>query len=311
MADEPEQTQEPKHDVPARLFVIPAREAPKAVILRRGPSKWVELILWHTDTDTFDRGQWFKGRIHERRCDLSPDGSLFVYFAQKIEARTLQDTEYTYAWTAISKPPYLTALALWPKGDCWHGGGLFLDARTVWLNHKPEVARPHTDHKPKGLKIIPNPEAQGEDEPIYYKRLERDGWPQIQEGKLRDIGYWNAPWSGNWSAPWVLGRQQVNTWEKPRHDGRYSLLMKLVAVYYSRPGGARVDEFWLLNKQTSQQTLIEGANWADWDQRGRLVFTKGGQLFASEDDLPNPKLLADFNMDRHRPVVTPDWARHW
>src|SRR5262249_17885427 len=44
-------------------------------------------------------------------------------FAQKITGRSKKDTEYTYAWTAISRPPFLTALALWPKGDCWHGAG--------------------------------------------------------------------------------------------------------------------------------------------------------------------------------------------
>src|SRR5262245_41328779 len=42
-----------------RLFVILARRAPRAVIFRRGPSKHVALILWHTDTDKFEVGQWF------------------------------------------------------------------------------------------------------------------------------------------------------------------------------------------------------------------------------------------------------------
>ena len=57
-------------------------------------------------------GQWFKGRIYEKRCDLSPDGTKLIYFAQKINTRTLNDPKYSYAWTAISRPPYLTALAL-------------------------------------------------------------------------------------------------------------------------------------------------------------------------------------------------------
>ena len=65
----------------ARLFVIRAREAPLAVIFRRGPSKQVRLISWNTDTDDFEGGQWFKGRIYERRCDLSPDGRYLIYFA--------------------------------------------------------------------------------------------------------------------------------------------------------------------------------------------------------------------------------------
>ncbi len=119
--------------VPTRLYFILAREADTAVLFRRGPSKWVQIIRWDTAHDTFDFGQWFHGRIYERRSDLSPDGTKMIYFAQKINRRTMADWEYTYAWTAISKPPYLTALALWPKGDCWHGGGLFVTDR---LRHR-------------------------------------------------------------------------------------------------------------------------------------------------------------------------------
>jgi hypothetical protein len=110
--------------VGARLFPILARRSYTAVIFRRGLSKWVQLIRWDTKTDTFEPGQWFHGRVYERRCDLSPDGSLLVYFAQKISARSLKDKEYTYAWTAISKPPYLTALALLAQGRLLERRGL-------------------------------------------------------------------------------------------------------------------------------------------------------------------------------------------
>jgi hypothetical protein len=60
------------------LEVLLARDAPKGVILRRGPTKWVQLILLHTDSDTFEEGQWFRGRIYGGHSDLSPDGSLFL-----------------------------------------------------------------------------------------------------------------------------------------------------------------------------------------------------------------------------------------
>jgi hypothetical protein len=53
-----------------------AREAPFALVFRRGPSKSALLIGWNTSNDTFQPGQWFKGRIYERRCDLSPTGNL-------------------------------------------------------------------------------------------------------------------------------------------------------------------------------------------------------------------------------------------
>lgn len=166
------------------MAVLFARKAPTALILRRGPSKRVELVLWDTASDSFERGQWFQGRIYEHRCDLSPKGSFFVYFASKFNRRTVDDREYTYAWTAVSRPPYLTALALWPKGDCWWGGGLFQDNHTLLLNHRPPEAIPHPQHKPKGLRVVPNSDAHGEDDPLYSQRLERDGWHLTQEWKI-------------------------------------------------------------------------------------------------------------------------------
>src|SRR5215475_10445604 len=99
-----------------RLAVILAREAKKGVIFRRGPSDWVQLVLWHTDTDKFEEGQWFHGRIYTERCDVSPDCAKLIYLAAKHYRWRTIDHEYSTAWTAISKPPYLTALALWPNG---------------------------------------------------------------------------------------------------------------------------------------------------------------------------------------------------
>jgi hypothetical protein len=167
--------------------VIFARRSHVAIIFRRGPSKWVQLIKWNTDNDTFEPGQWFHGRIYEKRCDLSPDGSLLVYFAQKISARTLK--EYTYAWTAISKPPYLTALALWPKGDCWNGGGLFHSNKALALYHTP-ATKPHPEHKPpRWLHVTFTDRGRREDDPIFSDRLERDGWKREQEWKVENHGH--------------------------------------------------------------------------------------------------------------------------
>lgn len=115
--------------VPCRLSILKAREAHAAVILPRGPSRWVELILWDTKEDRFQRGQWFNGRIYEFCCDLSPDGTKFIYFAAQYDRK--REACGFEAWTAISKPPYLTALALWPSYGVY-GGGLFLDNRCFW-----------------------------------------------------------------------------------------------------------------------------------------------------------------------------------
>jgi hypothetical protein len=66
-----------------RLSLVFASEAPVAVVLRRGPTEWVELIRWDTSTDFFEHGQWLHGKIYGERCGLSPNGRLFVYFAMK------------------------------------------------------------------------------------------------------------------------------------------------------------------------------------------------------------------------------------
>jgi hypothetical protein len=110
------------------MYAILAREAPRAVIFRRGPNRRVLLLSWDLETDAIVPGQWFKGRIYERRCDLSPDGRLLIYFAAKFWRQP-------EAWTAISKPPYFTALALWMKETAWGGGGLFDSATSIGLNH--------------------------------------------------------------------------------------------------------------------------------------------------------------------------------
>jgi len=83
------------------------------------------------------------------------------------------------SWSAISRPCYLTALVMWPKGDGWGGGGHFLSRHRIALNHRDgamEVAKGYS--LPKGLRVEQFGERPGwgEDDAIWSKRLERDGW---------------------------------------------------------------------------------------------------------------------------------------
>src|SRR6187401_1906577 len=112
----------------ARLFVLWARDADVGVGFQRGPSKQVLLLRWNLKDDSFEGGQWLKARIYERRSDLSPSGERLVYFAASYRGPH-------QTWTAVSRPPYFTALALWPKGDAWGGGGLFSSENELLLNH--------------------------------------------------------------------------------------------------------------------------------------------------------------------------------
>ncbi len=125
-----------------------ARDAHVAVVIRRGPTSWSQLTLWGTDRDLFNEGSWFRGRIFAEKCDLSPDGELFVYAAYK--GNRLR-TSYTDSWTAVSRPPWLHALALWPVGTTYGGGGRFLDARRLILRAPPKA---HPEHPAHGLEVL-------------------------------------------------------------------------------------------------------------------------------------------------------------
>lgn len=271
----------------ARLYVHLAREAPLGLIIRRGPSDWVEIIRWQTDHDTFAFGQWFRGRIYERRCDVSPDGRYFVYFAAKQSPRHF-NSDYTYAWTAISRPPYLTALALYPKGDCWNGGGLFQDNRTLWLNHPARAAQAHPQHQPPpSFRVQPGIEVWGEDRSILDKRLRRDGWQLIRPGQATNLLF----------TPSV----KYPVWAKR------GLEMHLMDVDFQAYGGPYVYWYVLDGLELGRCT------WADWDQQGRCIVAQDGKLLAVEvrgDTLIRHEII-DLNDRQPRRVQSPVWARRW
>jgi hypothetical protein len=113
-----------------RLFVITAAAAPVAVILRHGPSKWYHVTRWDMSRDVFEPGAWFRGRLYEDKCDVSPDGVLFLYAAFK---RIKYQGKYVYSYSAVSRTPWLHALALWSHQSTYEGGGRFVDNRSLIL----------------------------------------------------------------------------------------------------------------------------------------------------------------------------------
>ena len=282
--------------LPCRIHGLLAKDAPRAVLLRRGPTKWVQLILWHTDTDIFEEGQWFHGRIYETHSDLSPDGSLFLYLARKEKTPERERSSYTWKWTAISHPPYFTALALWPVGEEWDGGGIFLDNRSIWLCH--QSARAHSDHRPQGLKVQATFEP-----PRFTERSRRDGWEQAQEGRFS--------WAKDPTR--ILGQRSVTEqpaiWRKPSPDGRFYL----VREWYREPDHLWAKLVYLLDTATNQQLPLDQTTWEEWDQQGRLVFARDGKLWSGEMNagLLTPSLIADFNANKPTSVLPPAWAKRW
>jgi hypothetical protein len=285
---------------PPRLSLLQARDADVAVIFRRGPSKWVEVIRWNTRRDSFERGHWFHGRIYARRSDLSPDGEHLVYFVSKFSGRTDKENDYTYAWTAVSRPPWLTALALWPKGNCWWGGGQFLSNRRLLLNHRPDEAVPHPDHPPPAaLRVEPNPSARGEDDPLYSARLTRDGWAVTQ------VWDWRRPTN------WKEGFRTITPEHRDRIHPSHQLTIRMERILSE---SRYLERFEILTPNATGAPDLSGVDWADWDRGGRLIFLRHGQVWAASvkgQEVGQPIQLIDLTSDQTTPRESPASAHEW
>jgi hypothetical protein len=135
----------PKNSPLARVEAIIARNAPVAVIFRRGPSRLVRMLTWDLRKDRIEGGQWMNARLRVDLCDVSPNGKLVACFV--VSYRKAPGT-----WTAISRPPNFSALAVWPVGDSWgNGGGLFTSDTHFLLSHDTEVM-----HGVDRFKLLPD-----------------------------------------------------------------------------------------------------------------------------------------------------------
>jgi hypothetical protein len=245
-----------------------------AVVIRRGPSRHTAVIGWDRETDQFKLGQWLYGRIYERRCDLSPDGRHLIYFA--MDGRW--NSPVRGSWTAISRAPYLKAVALFAKGDCWNGGGLFLSSHDYWLNGCGHE-RQHDDSRLTQSTKYPWHEAYGGECPsVYYIRLQRDGW------------------SMKYTAPDSAGGH-ISLFEK-RVGGHWRLRKKAHATIHHPVGtGCYFDEHELWNSRTDETIACPGWEWAELDG-DRLVWARNGKLFAGHlgpQGLDGEQELQDFN----------------
>lgn len=260
---------------PARVHILLARAAATAVVIRRGPSRQTCVLGWNRYSDRIEVGQWLRGRIYERRCDLSPDGRHLLYFA--MNGRWASPSKG--AWSAISRAPYLKALAFWPKGDCWNGGGLFVSDRDYWLNDAHGLHRLERDAtRLRRVEAPPLAQYRNECPGVYYPRLERDGWAFKH---VRSDG----------------GIER-SVFEKALPFGHWVLRKTAYAGFDRRQGrGAYYDEHALFNRRDERLIELPDWEWAELDRK-RLVWVERGRLMTAPLDdtgLGQPHEIYDFN----------------
>lgn len=274
---------------PCRLFVYLAKDALNGVVLRRGPSDWARLSVWHTASDTFEHGQWITGRVYERRSDVSPDGSLFAAFIRQSGGRNGVPPAAD-SWVAISRPPYFSALAVWFVGGTYHTGPYFPDRLSLWPGFQEQP--PDIGSVPSWLNITPprsipyiDGTTEWTDRTVHFNRLLRDGWRNEHDDGASTM------------------------WERDHPSKPLRLSMTHRFEDFRKYGGPYVVEYSVCRADALEFELGEAA-WADWDQSGRLVFARDGRL-SSWDETSGIREICDFNGQTPDPQPAPEWATRW
>lgn len=176
------------------------------------------------------------------------------------------------SWTAIARTPWLKAISLFSKGDCWNGGGMFLSDHSYWLNdgygHESMLDRAEVK---RDKNYPPSNQYGGECLNVYYNRLQRDEWVMKSVEKSEAIFEKNLPQN------WVL--------RKICHAQIGSPIGK----------GCYWDEHEVLN-HSGKQFIFPEWEWADWADDS-IYFAKQGCLYKLNisKDIGKPELLHNFN----------------
>lgn len=296
-----------KYIASARLVGIVARDAPTAVIFRRGPSKQVRMLTWNLETDLITPGQWLLGKVYHERSDLSPNGRLLIYFAGKFKRSSR-------TFTAISRPPHFTALAFWPDTSTWGGGGFFETDRKIILNYGylvPELNNYQTIPYHLELESITDFKRNRSREATPYPR---HGWLVISEGSNMERKE-NCSMTHIYKEPWIY--QKYN----PSFPGLY--LERLLVGRSQTNGPSVVYHYRLMNyasKKNQDKSIVEELgqmDWADWDHKGNFIFSKDGCLFRRNIDfsyikvLGTEKLVSDLRDQGWKTVLPSKEAKLW
>ena len=284
----------------ARIYCLVARMARVAAVIRRGPSKQVMLSKWNLADDSFEDGQWFKGRIYERRGDISPDGEYIIYFGGN------QKPPYS-TWTAISTLPWFTAHVLWSEGDTWGGGGLFALSRCVAINSASHNLKPTEGQMPRSWpEVISISDYHKFDRPMQMEdiRMERDGWVIEQEA------YWkiNEAWWRDKTERFAFSTDTPSVLRKQNAAG--TVLHVIQAEAGERGGRWHVCSGRLTFPNGNELDLGD-IDWADFDHNGDVLYAFNGALYRrGSNGEADAKLVRDLNNLKFEARIAPYDTRH-
>ena len=242
---------------PPRLFGIPAARAPIVAVFRRGPSDWSHVGRWDVASGVYDPGAWIRGTLYPQRCDLSPDGRWLSYFALKASARWAVGGTYV----AVSRLPWLTALAAWATCGTWTRGYHFVEDRGVWSVGAPSAGDVGTLRRRFGMTWIPA---------VTFAVERRRGWTETAGTPARSP---HDAWDEQRSLHVTMEKRQPAS----SVDVRLTVRGHYAAFRSSLPHEAKDIEYAIVAR--GRRRPLDDAQWADWTAEGRLLIaTRAGRL---------------------------------
>lgn len=282
--------------LPPRLYGIVATQAAVAVIFQRGPGRRWGLYRWDLSSGDFEVGAGFTATLYPRRCDLSPDGRLLYTFVLQGGAQEFVGQTGLKTYSAVSRAPWLFALAAWPESGTWTRGYHFVDAReagpTIGPAHAGDAAPLRDRYR---LALRPSAAQQ-------YGVERRRGW----------VDHPSCPPRGPNDA-WDERRSVVLS--KPRPAGRRARSLSLVLSDrgWVTQGGIEGRRPSYRLERLGRAIELDGVVWADWDPFGRLlVATRDARLQVRDADDAALPVLRERVLASSPPLVrAPEWARAW
>lgn len=262
-------------------------------VLRRGPSDWSQVSRWDPEAGTFERGSWIHANLYPQRCDLSPDGQWLTYFTLKAGARWSVGSTYI----AVSRLPWLTALAAWGTCGTWTHGLHFDENRRIWEVEAPGEGdiEPLRRRYRFGL---------GFTRPIAFAVERRRGWTEVPG---------SVPYNQTLD-PWDTRRAQTLVMERRRPGAdstRLTVSGSFAAFREGPPSWSRVT---YALEGNDVRSVLDSVQWADWDRTGRLlVATTTARLQVRNHPFGLDDATWEIDVTDDRPVFfePPAKARRW
>lgn len=284
---------EPPPPVAPRLYAIVAREAPVAVVFRRGPSKWWHIMKWDLARPAIEHGAWFKGKLYPRRCAISPDGKLLCYFALRTNPVTNWSTYF-----AVSKLPWLRALCAWDTLGTYTSGCCSYSRTELGISGAAGTKPTEGEFHGTVTDTLP-------DYSIFNVEVS-NGWEPTTSLRSRLSGdYYELPES------WRKSKSP----ELAIRDGRnrYTLRMLPCSRASGEPSieGRVVTYFLEANDGTIHH--LDDVAWAEWDHQDRLLLaTDDGRLqIVKPDRHLEPVWEYELGAQKPDPQPAPNWAQSW